>query len=524
MTAQPVITAAQQKRMQAIGAFSQLQANSVQDRSSSETKRERVSSRQAIADRSRVSTPASSYPRFSSEPDDGFRRPQATQRTSSTANAAGHTRTPYHGSSMAQPQARGPFDTDSEAADETTHHSAMTEPENTLVSRKDSFDNKAHAEGLMGSHGVPAISQESLAPYALDRGAGAQSLSLSKAGSVHDGDDEFEDQTQYEKDTPNENRNPDRGSSVESSTSASRKRKAYQPRFERGQMFGDSSDTPHEAKVSRHLASAGPQASRHPLARSNRTVSISSREDDSDLEGVGHIDSPHAEDYSKVIHDNSLVLGKEGNSIRQPPNAHHDADDVKKESVSQRDPGSPVGKPAIGNGFRERAMQEEVDEHDGLSIRTTAYPKREDIELDYDPETLKRMTFQQLAHESFDTAPQPNQLANGNMSLEGGSPLSEKLRYLHALDGSREHVQSQRQAFFFSLPIDQYEECGDLMASHFSQALSKYQEARQHKRGLAREFEAEIATRQERVEKRTVAVAEDLHRLKRAGQDVVRRK
>lgn len=146
------------------------------------------------------------------------------------------------------------------------------------------------------------------------------------------------------------------------------------------------------------------------------------------------------------------------------------------------------------------------------------------MRLDYDMTTLRNMTFQQLAEESFDTAPQPTRPGNGTMALKEGLTLHEKLLNLHALSGSMEDVQAERQAFFSSLPIDQHEECGDLMADHFSKIISKLKTARQQKRDLAKEFEKEVAARQKLVERRTHAVEEDLDRLKRAGQDVVRRK
>ncbi|KAI4188782.1 MAG: hypothetical protein LQ346_005237 [Caloplaca aetnensis] len=139
--------------------------------------------------------------------------------------------------------------------------------------------------------------------------------------------------------------------------------------------------------------------------------------------------------------------------------------------------------------------------------------------LDYDVKTLSSMSYQDLAQEPFDTGPSPTEL--GDPTLRDESTLKEKLLHLHSLEKPREQLQSLRQGFFSSLPIEQYEECGDLMAEQFSQIILKFKQARQQKRSIAKEFEDEVTVRQEAVEKRKMAVTKDLARLKRAGQDVV---
>ncbi|KAI4253315.1 MAG: hypothetical protein L6R42_007629 [Xanthoria sp. 1 TBL-2021] len=536
---QPFITAEQRERMQArmadMGLHSRLPPNSVEDRSTSEKKQERVSSRQAVADCSRVSTPAFPFQRVPPELDAGAQRPQVTQRATSTTNSVGQNRLPFHGALSGQPKSRGPFDTDSEAADDTTRFSGLTEPDNLPISRKDASGNRVHPEGTLSNRGPSHLSRESLDYYATDHGAGAQEYPRVKTGSDDDGDDEFDDQTQYNENMMlDENRTLDRLSPVDSTTSASRKRKSNQPvphQVKREHMLGNPSDTPSGAKVSRTLALSGPQMPGHRMAPLKKSVSISSREDESDMEGTRSLHSPNSADYSRLIHNNTRgpVQPRDGNPMRQPAGAYQDAVNVKHEYIpepgAERTINNPL-PPVPTNGGRSKvgAMQGDVREANDRIKQSTSYPAKAEVDLDYEPETLRKMTFQQLADESFDTAPQPTKLGNGNMSLEDELTLDEKLLHLHSLDGSRDHVQSQRQEFFSSLPIDQYEECGDLMAGHFGQILSKFKNARQHKRGLAKNFEEEVAARQKLVERRTVAVAEDLDRLKRAGQDVVRRK
>ena len=515
-----------------MGLRSQFVPNSVEDRSTSGKKKERVSSRQAIADRSRVSTPAFPFQRVPSE---GNGVAQATQRGTSAANPVGQPRLPFHGPLSAQPKSCGLFDTDSEAADDTTRFSGWTEPDGLAISRKDASGSRVHPEGMLSSRDPSHLSSESLDHNATDRNKRAQEYPHVKAGSDDGGEDDF-DQTQYNDRTMlDEKQNLARHSPAGSTTSASRKRKenkAYQrQQMKREQTFGNPSDTPGAAKTSRILALPLSQIPGHRMASSNKSQSISSGETESEMEDVRSLRSSNSANYSRVIRYDTPgpVPPREGNPMHPPAEAHEEAVKVKHEYILEHGAERPISNPlppvpTVGGRSKVGAEQGDVDEPTDLGKQSTSYPAKAEVDLDYDPETLRKMTFQQLADESFDTAPQTTKLGSGNKPPEAASTLDEKLLHLHSLDGSREHVQSQRQAFFASLPIDQYEECGDLMAEHFSQIISKFNNARQHKRNLAKEFEAEVTARQKLVERRTVVVAEDLDRLKRAGQDVVRRK
>ncbi|KAL8977584.1 MAG: hypothetical protein Q9205_006642 [Flavoplaca limonia] len=465
---QPVLSAEEQERMQAIvsdmGLRSRLLPNTAEVRISSRKKNERVPSRQAVADRSRVPTPAFPFQRVPSHLEAGAQRPQADTLMT---NSVGQTQLPLHGLSSAKPEPRSLFDTDSEAADDSTRYSAFTEHDSAPVARNVASGNKTHQGGMLSKHGASQLSQESLAHYSRDRHANAGSPHQRGVESI---DDDLDDQTQYELSTLDVNQMSDRHSPVESTTSSTRKRKVNQA-------------APHQG----------------------------TREE-------------------VVIHDNAQgpVPATIGISMHQAPTLHHNTAYIKEEYIQERGPVpiiSPLPPgPTLGRRNGESAAPDQKDNPDGFPKQYISHQAKSEVSLDYDMKALGTMTFQQLADESFDTAPQPTKLGKGTMALKEGLTLDEKLLHLHALNGSREDVQAQRQAFFSSLPIDQHEECGDLMADHFTQILSKLKTARQQKRGLAKEFEKEVAARQKLVERRRLAVTEDLDRLKRAGQDVVGRK
>ena len=141
------------------------------------------------------------------------------------------------------------------------------------------------------------------------------------------------------------------------------------------------------------------------------------------------------------------------------------------------------------------------------------------LELDYTPQEMSGMPYKILNSESFDHIPKPGSSAIPNEVIKLSLP--EKLKYAYNLK-DREVCEAQRNALFASLTIDQHEETGDLIIQQFSDILGRYKDARKAKRDAAREFEKEIAQREERVRSKTTAVEADLQRLKRGAEDVVR--
>ena len=141
-------------------------------------------------------------------------------------------------------------------------------------------------------------------------------------------------------------------------------------------------------------------------------------------------------------------------------------------------------------------------------------------DLDYGLDQLSSMTFQQLSNEPFNLAygaaraSFPQEISRGN--------LSAKMDYI--LEGLKDDEAKlvQRRAFFSSLPIEQYEECANLMIRRFSDILSKFTDARHQRRRAIKDFEEEIAKREACVRCKTTVVDKDLGRLKRGGEEVVR--
>ncbi|KAL9118039.1 MAG: hypothetical protein Q9187_005421 [Circinaria calcarea] len=156
-----------------------------------------------------------------------------------------------------------------------------------------------------------------------------------------------------------------------------------------------------------------------------------------------------------------------------------------------------------------------------LEVPSTPTQKRP-LELDYDPDQLSEMTYADLKSESFDHDPRaPTDILPESLA---SAPLAHRLEYIHDQAKHGDVPIEQQRAFFCSLPIDEYEECGDLIVERFAAIIAKFKDARREKRKVATTFEEEIARREEGVRGKREAIERDMGRLRKAGEDVVKGK
>lgn len=139
-------------------------------------------------------------------------------------------------------------------------------------------------------------------------------------------------------------------------------------------------------------------------------------------------------------------------------------------------------------------------------------------DLDYGVHQLANMDYQKLQAESFDHVP-------GHVPYHGlpdpSLPLSERLRNIYP-DKTHKDKAARAKAFFASLTITQYEECGDLLLDGFRDVMDRLRQARQQKRKAARAMEEQIAKREEWVRKKRGVCELELGRLRSAGTAVVK--
>lgn len=133
---------------------------------------------------------------------------------------------------------------------------------------------------------------------------------------------------------------------------------------------------------------------------------------------------------------------------------------------------------------------------------------------DYPPNILQSKTYADLKAESFDYNPAPPPPIFPPQ--EPPLPLTEKLDRLKNL------TEDQRQAFFSSLSIDQWEESGDWILERFSILLNKEKEARRQRREVASVFENEIERRYESVEQEGEVINKRLEEMRTGGMGVLK--
>ncbi|MCJ1253786.1 hypothetical protein MMC24_001600 [Lignoscripta atroalba] len=195
-----------------------------------------------------------------------------------------------------------------------------------------------------------------------------------------------------------------------------------------------------------------------------------------------------------IQHDKAQVLGR---------NASYEAGELDEEHP--RDDSIGKARPIPGARHRQQDLQE--------------ISRKRPFKLDYSDTELSSMTYDHLKNESFDNDPcaplgiLPDDIATAS--------LPDQLKYISGLNHHSEQDEQQK-AFFSSLDIDRYEECGDLIVERFTTILTKFKNARQEKRKIAMGFEEEVAKREEQVSAKRALIDQDMDRLKSAGREIVK--
>ena len=140
--------------------------------------------------------------------------------------------------------------------------------------------------------------------------------------------------------------------------------------------------------------------------------------------------------------------------------------------------------------------------------------------LDYTPRQLSKMSYSDLAKESFDFIPGPLEkfLSEDivSKSLEG------KLEYLmHLGDWTNEAKASLRAKVFANVSLNDFERCGQWLSRNIEASVASQSTIRRRKRTAAQAFEGELTNRMELIKKHKGHVDDSLKRLKVAGSNMV---
>lgn len=264
----------------------------------------------------------------------------------------------------------------------------------------------------------------------------------------------------------------------------------------------------------------------------DQSVSLTSGEQPLSMPQVQALQGRLGDDLA-ITNGRAIVNTNSSGRKMSPPATHKKkvavnghAENVEQISPSNDDPWTAASNQDNDHDISLSSQKnEDIDElNDHQAIASNQDPKghKRSRDIDYSIDELSSMAFSQLQDEPFHHDPKaaepplPPELAD--------APLPQKLDYIMALEDDNSTKEHHRAAFFSSLPIEQYEDCGDLIVQKFTDVVSKFKDARQQRRKVAREFEDEVAKREERVKGKIGAVEKDLVRLRRSGEEVVRGK
>lgn len=218
--------------------------------------------------------------------------------------------------------------------------------------------------------------------------------------------------------------------------------------------------------------------------------------------------------------------------IRDDPSVHGYSSNGQASSISSpacSASGEPAGQEDQVGGFNlatDRASLQSSrfgspGQAELLKIQQTEVQPyvKQSRELDYTWDELSRMNYSSLKGESFDLIPR---VVAGPAELLSSAELVDSLKQIlsHQRHGQEE---TKGRAFFATLSIDQYEECGDLIIEGFKDILGKFKDARRQKRLLTRKFEEKVHQRQHIIGTKQSAIEKDLKTMRHNGSGLIPR-
>jgi hypothetical protein len=140
------------------------------------------------------------------------------------------------------------------------------------------------------------------------------------------------------------------------------------------------------------------------------------------------------------------------------------------------------------------------------------------MELDYDPQVLKTMSYLDLEQQSFDRDPRvPDTTTPVD---EHGVPLTLHRKLSNLPRMKEEDVR----AMFLSQKDQEWEDTGAWFMGRFEAQTRRLMEIRQERRKIALKFEMEVKRRQATVAAKTSDIEQDLRYLKAGGKDLMEKR
>lgn len=162
--------------------------------------------------------------------------------------------------------------------------------------------------------------------------------------------------------------------------------------------------------------------------------------------------------------------------------------------------------------------QGQDDEHDvgyqNYNLQRNPSPNREP-QLDYDSETLHRMSFDNLASEPFDFNPKKRALQRAENN-DDDKPLQQRLRQAVNLD------EIAQNTMLSDLTLEEWEEAGEWFMTRFSELMKEMTKARRDKRRAAAELEREVAKRNDAIANKQQKLEEVVKEMRSGGESLLK--
>jgi hypothetical protein len=141
------------------------------------------------------------------------------------------------------------------------------------------------------------------------------------------------------------------------------------------------------------------------------------------------------------------------------------------------------------------------------------------LDPDYGDDELRGMTYPQLKAQSWEDVPNAPQLKVPKELQGRDVSLGEQIEFY-----SKHGDETAQAEFFGSISTSEWEHAGDIFLEKFADLLKKFKDARQAKRNMVAQFEAEIEAREKAVRGKSDILEKEFKEMKASGESVLRGK
>lgn len=142
--------------------------------------------------------------------------------------------------------------------------------------------------------------------------------------------------------------------------------------------------------------------------------------------------------------------------------------------------------------------------------------RRREQDLDYEEEALRKMKYENLHSQAFDTDP-------NNVNLDVAfDPQGNTMTFLQRLNNLKKMSEEEQKIMFRNQGDNEWAQMGSWFIDRFQEDLKKLMDVRLERRKISMRFEDEIRRRQKDIEWHSASVERELKELKHGGGELIR--